>query len=432
METSFTTKSLEGSARDLGTATRFQRIPDMESLQQLTTSLESWEGGLTWPTSDAIMDFLQRQYENSTLKRDGAATFLKDRHAHAMLIGTLLGDGCLPNPQCFCHSKRFSVNHCTDQADYALAKALLLSPLCPNVSTTPNPGYCATSEVIRVITKSSPALAPYWGLCYTKPVVKEDGSVSMTKYVTEAWAAELTWEAVAWWIQDDGSLSGGLYTIATHSFSEEELAPLVAWMRRHGLKKGVSIAKVAAHGKEYNTIKLNRTASIKLAELIRPFVHPSMMYKVDVSPFSETCVCQECGKTFKETVSRVKSMERFGHVYCRTCAAVVRKRQREEYRKRLGKEECRKRWREEKAANREKHNEYAKSYYIANKASIAAKAREKREAAAEIAAKNIPEVTCAYCRKVFKPTPAMYRGQVKGGVFVCTSKECRRLHRIRS
>lgn len=383
--------------------------------------------GSSWPTFETACEELKTVTE----KKDEITTLVSNPHAHAMMLGTLLGDGCIPNPEHFWYKKRYTCNHCLEQKDYMAAKALILKDLNPQMDIRPNPGYVEDSVAAVVYTKCSLALEPYWSLCYSKPEVKEDGTVRMKKYVTKGWVEQLTWEAIAWWIQDDGSLSGNCYNISTHSFEKEELSNLHAWFAEHGFKSkdAPRIAEEKKNGKTYNVLRFNTAASRRLALKIAPYVHPSMQYKLDVSSTPETCTCEICGKEFKTTTNRASSMRLHGTVFCPDCRPVMRRRYKDTYLAKFDPEEVRAKWREQK------RREYAaggaekrKQYYSLHKEKIAAQARARRQGVAVGEEIKSVKVTCAYCGEEFEADLKTYNSQTKHGTYRCKKAECKRAH----
>lgn len=352
------------------------------SQQQLITSLEAETGGFTWPTYSEILEYVALMKETPMEDKPPMNLFASEHHIHAMILGTLLGDGSIPNPEIHHYCKKLATSHGEDQKEYAAAKMLMLSELRPTWYITQSKGYTKENNIFHFATTTSAALDPYWSLCYSKPEVLPDGRVKMRKYVSQAWVDQLTWEAVAWWIQDDGSLSGKCYNIATHSFSEEEVKRLVAWFRKHGLSKQgeVEMTLVTLNNaeKKYPIIRFSTAASRKVAEKIAPYMHPSMAYKLEVeSPF-QVCVCQDCGVEFRATRQKLGVMQYYNAIRCPGCVKKARKASKDQYKERVGMEEMRRRWREEKRATAEKGRKYSREYYRRNKDAILKKAKLKR------------------------------------------------------
>lgn len=412
-------------------ATPCAQCQEMSSAQPATTKCTPEKAGYTSAKYETVYkQALKRAEKEDKEIRKNPSLLTANPTAHAMMIGTLLGDGCIVNPECFWYEKRFVCRHCVAQKDYLAAKASLLLDLTPNMWSHGNNGFggAAGSQMVSVHTKCSQAIEYYWALCYSKPEVKEDGTVRMTKYVTQGWVDQLTWEAVAWWIQDDGALSNNQLTIFTNSFSEEEVGRLIAWFRKNGMKKGTTLEKryVEEINTTYNLIRFNTAATRAVIEKIKPYVHEVMMYKTLVDKNCETCVCEHCGKEFKTTTNRAASMKARGHVFCKDCQPEVEKMYKQRYEEKIGQDELRARWRQSYENRKSKAAEYRKEYYKENKESISARARARRQGVDVENAVTEVEATCKYCGKKYKMNMKTYALQKRYNTFVCGDPECRR------
>lgn len=402
------------TVKENGLVGRCVRKKAIVSQRQLITSLEAENGGFTWPTYSEILDYSVLTKEYKPTDTDTMSLFTAEPHIHAMILGTMLGDGSIANPEKYGYGKRIAIGHGEDQKEYAAAKMLMLSALRPSWYIGPNRGYGKGYNTFHFATTTSLAIEPYWSLCYSKPEVLPDGRVQMRKYVSQAWVDQLTWEAVAWWIQDDGCLGGAAYRICTMSFSEEEVDRLVAWFRNQGLKRPGEVQRKVIHkeetGKDYQMIVFSADASFKMAGKIAPYVHPSMAYKLEVMSPSTECVCQDCGVTFLATRQKYGVMKYYNAIRCPECAKKEKKNAKARYRERVGLTEMRRRWREEKrreeerlrqenpekleerrAKNRERYQQnkeqrraYNKKYYQAHKEEICAKELARYHAKAEL------------------------------------------------
>jgi hypothetical protein len=234
-----------------------------------------------------------------------------------LLLGTLLGDGCLSIPEnetkkpyvprppsltkrgvvrksrtpttpprgpCI----RYRANHSVKQDLYCRDKAAKLGWLVlstPHVSK--NGGFGTFNTAFS--TLKSPSLDFLRTLCY-----RQDETGRYVKEVNEHWLSLLDWEGVAYWVMDDGT-SGGALSIATHGFRHEETVLLANWLTAKGIDALVSIER-KPDGRQYSYVRLNRESSRLLAERIRPFMHPSMMYKLDaIAPQMPVITCSCCG-----------------------------------------------------------------------------------------------------------------------------------------
>lgn len=212
-----------------------------------------------------------------------------------MLLGTLLGDGCMqwlnggrPSPG------RFYITHGSRQEAYCRHKADVLKDY---VRTLPairkNGGWGELSCVFSTVT--SPAFEFLRSLCY-KPNLKTG---RMMKWVTPEWADQLDPVALAYWYMDDGSISTSQawITLNTQSFTKECVRLLVKKMRTFGLNPTARPYRRRGAKQKYWVICLGAVDARKFVEIVRPHMHESMAYKLVVpnNDSTEMVICQFCG-----------------------------------------------------------------------------------------------------------------------------------------
>ena len=185
----------------------------------------------------------------------------------------------------------YRARHGAVQQAYCETKGALLAEYvatCPHV--VPNYGWGKESCVFS--TLSLPSLSFIRDLCY-RPNPEKPGY--WVKTVTPEWLAQLTWEGIAWWYQDDGGVSkrSPSVTISTHSFPEEQVRLLAAWLTEKGAP--AQAARVKKGAKIYWIVKLTVEASEKFLHKTRPYAHPSMLYKF---PKRAEQTCCWCGTQF--------------------------------------------------------------------------------------------------------------------------------------
>lgn len=199
------------------------------------------------------------------------------------ILGTLLGDGCVDarptNPRlCFIHGK--------PQEAYARHKALVLKDYVQTPpKLVPNMGYGSVSCTFRTVT--TPAFDFLREIC-----LRREGE-RYRKTVTREWLQLLTWEGVAYWFLDDGSLTKNHANISTHSFTEAEVRLLAGWLAERGVVPCVDTLRTKA-GKVCWILRLRKEATTRLIEHIRPFVPECMAYKAvppAPTPVLPCCVC---------------------------------------------------------------------------------------------------------------------------------------------
>ena len=85
----------------------------------------------------------------------------------------------------------------------------------------------------------------------------------------------LTPISIAYWIMDDGGRCGSGFHFATNAFSTEEVNLLAKVLQdKFGLKCSV-------HSR--NRIYIWASSTEQLANIVRPYVHSSMEYKIEKS-----------------------------------------------------------------------------------------------------------------------------------------------------
>lgn len=204
-----------------------------------------------------------------------------------IVLGGLLGDSHIRQKEykgkkCNAH---VIMLHCESQKDYLCWKNELLGDYKGRVSKTGRGQYLVTG-------KSHPHMNSFMQLT-GKP-----------KRVTRKWLNQLDPLGLAVWYQDDGTLgieyhkrADGTYgikrrrlAIATDGFSLEE-----HWLIQNYFKVvwdiDVSIQRVRNKDKSRITyrIVMNYTNATKFVDIVKPYIHESMKYKID---FNRQRVCQ--------------------------------------------------------------------------------------------------------------------------------------------
>lgn len=209
---------------------------------------------------------------------------------------------------------RYRANHSEKQAAYCQSKLDLLRNYSnlKNVQISPNLGW--GTSVARFWTLQSPIFEFLRCLCY-RPDPERPGLYLKT--VTQEWVDQLNWRQVAWWYQDDGCKQSRQMVFATHSFTKEECLRLVKWLTDHGV--AAEVRRVRKRETYYWNVRVLSEASVALANHIRPFMHPSMRYKLPES--KDGCPCLVCGKIVPPTFGQGSSVQ-----LCSDECRVVRQR----------------------------------------------------------------------------------------------------------
>ena len=194
-----------------------------------------------------------------------------------LLLGTLLGDGCVTN--CTKTGASYASRHGWCQHEYNLSKYQILLEFAtrPPVKRK-NHGFGEWSSFWQ--TKSLACLLSLRGLCYP----------GGRKTVTRPWLDLLTWEGIAWWIMDDGSLTNPrCMTISTHGFTEPEVRLMAIWLTERGV--ACTPTPVTKKTKTYWMLYLSVKGTLALLQGIKPYVLPCMAYKTAW----KSHLCPVCG-----------------------------------------------------------------------------------------------------------------------------------------
>ena len=189
----------------------------------------------------------------------GQGKYLFSKEQEEVIIGSLLGDGCICSP-----TNRFKVAHGIKQNEYCLYKMSLFSNLNPIQ-------YNHAKGGIAFEIGNSEELNYYRSLCY--------GVDNKKRLITKEFISKLTEKAIAIWFMDDGNLSGshakwgnGKISISVSSYSFEEIELLKNYLSDNGYGEA-TITKT-------KRLVFNGTESEKFQFKIAKWIHPSMRYKI--------------------------------------------------------------------------------------------------------------------------------------------------------
>ncbi len=185
---------------------------------------------------------------------------------NAVLIGSVLGDACL-HGNWSKTNYRLQIRHSKDQEEYMTWKYDIFK----DIVLTP-PQYYRTTNSIWFRTVSHPDITKLYKLFYP------NGKKLIPRKEIENWLANPLTLAV--WFMDDGNArkyAGRItaFHLNTQSFSHEENEFLIQSMR-----KIWQIECVQHSNHEYTRLYIGAKSSSKFNEIIRPYVLPSMKYKI--------------------------------------------------------------------------------------------------------------------------------------------------------
>lgn len=189
----------------------------------------------------------------------------------SIIYGTLLGDTSILKPHSTA-TPRLTFNHGDPQEGYARHKTEVLSRLGWSLKSKISQGYSKGSILWNGVSSCLPALEPVYNL------VTSNGK----KEVTQQWLNRLDLRSLAYWYMDDGSLSkykGEPYSCCLHTegFSEYENYLITSWLKASGYDK---VQRLESKG--YSYVYIPRESCLAFLQDVKPFVHPSMQYKLGV------------------------------------------------------------------------------------------------------------------------------------------------------
>jgi Mor family transcriptional regulator len=200
-----------------------------------------------------------------------------------ILVGTLLGDGCLYRDSKKSNFK-LSFSHCKKQEQYFHWKIAMFDPFINTFRQ--NIDKRGNSIMLQTATICHKDLNIFANMFYDE---------SRIKHVPDNLDIYMTPLALAVWIMDDGNLKCNVnYRIFSMSFTEEENYKL-----RDLLKRCFNInSKVMCYtrnNKKYWLININKENSQKLSDIIRPYVVECMKYKLMPGPSTTECQTPDKG-----------------------------------------------------------------------------------------------------------------------------------------
>jgi len=169
------------------------------------------------------------------------------------------------------HTLRMDFSHSIKQLEYLMHKCRLLNGGKIQTHTS------AFGSIIKKFSLShTPTLMPYSELC-----LDQKGK----KLVTMKWVERLNYIGLAYWYVDDGALiitNGGTCPklhFYTNSYRPEERLVLANKLREFGLD--TREAKTPNHNHDERIlVSRHKPEAVKFMEQIRPWVVPSMAYKI--------------------------------------------------------------------------------------------------------------------------------------------------------
>jgi recombination protein RecA len=185
-----------------------------------------------------------------------------------MIVGTVLGDGCISPHGRKNKSYRLIVGHCEKQKDFLLWKKSILGNLVNTVSQRKDKRKNSIMYNFATITHDE--FGFYRDLFYkdNKKIIKNE----LIQYLSPL--------SLAVWFLDDGSLYKNVnMRIATDSFSKDENEKL-QFMLKVKFDIDSKIHEYKRLNNKYYYMSFNKNNSIKMTEIITPYVVDNMKYKL--------------------------------------------------------------------------------------------------------------------------------------------------------
>lgn len=195
-----------------------------------------------------------------------------------ILVGTLLGDGCLYRDSNKSNYK-LSFGHCKKQEQYFHWKMIMMDPFINTFRESIDKRE--NSIMLQTTTICHKDFNQFANMFYDE---------SRIKHVPDKLDLYLTPLALAVWVQDDGNLKSGVnMRIASMGFTEKENYKLRDYLKScFDLNSKVMGFKYK--GKQYYQLTLNKENTQKLSDIIRPHIVECMRYKIMSE--SSTTACQ--------------------------------------------------------------------------------------------------------------------------------------------
>lgn len=189
-----------------------------------------------------------------------------------LIVGTLLGDGCVALHGRKNKSARLLVGHCKKQKDFLMWKKAILANFVNTIRIQEDKRKNSTMYSFTSCTHHE--FMFYRKLFYegNKKVIRE-GLINHVKPLS-----------LAVWFLDDGTLVKNVnMRISTDSFTKEENEYL-QWILKCNFDIRSKVCEYTRNDKQYYYMSLNKENSLKMTEIIAPYAHDSMKYKLITDP----------------------------------------------------------------------------------------------------------------------------------------------------
>lgn len=196
------------------------------------------------------------------------------------MAGTAVGDGGLqPLPKKTRYA-RVRIRHGEAQKDLVLLKYEVLKDWCGSPPLeSQNGGWGRPTWSFS--TRGRPEIHELWTWLYS-PTGRRIPVAYLEKYFSD--------EMLAWWIMDDGSMSGRMLAIHTNRYPVADIEAVAAWFRE---VKGWKAACRVNKGRPF--LLFDVISSGDIGRRVLPFMLPSLQYKVLDAAVETPVFCKKCG-----------------------------------------------------------------------------------------------------------------------------------------
>lgn len=195
-----------------------------------------------------------------------------------MIVGTLLGDGCISPHGRKNKSYRLMIGHCEKQKDLVFWKKAMLGNFVNVVSKREDKRKNSIMYTFNTVVHDE--FKFYYNLFYEnhQKIIRTE----LINYVTPL--------SIAVWFSDDGSINKNVnMRLATDGFTKKENEFLQEMLKtKFGIR--CKICTYIRHENEFHFLSFNKVNSELLTELIKPYVIDCMKYKI--MNRSSTTECQ--------------------------------------------------------------------------------------------------------------------------------------------
>ena len=181
------------------------------------------------------------------------------------IMGTCLGDSSLILPNKRSRNYRLCATHGLVQKEWVKHKSSIINRFGVSIKNIVNGGYGDYST--RMWTRCLPCLTKIANTIYN----------GRRKQISKEWLNSIGDIGLAWWFCDDGSNSGNRmsFTLHTEGFNKKDNEIIKRWFDKQGLNCLVSI------NRKYYYILFNVKSSLKIKNIIQPYVPKCMQYKLE-------------------------------------------------------------------------------------------------------------------------------------------------------